>query len=677
MTVELNTPDLPTGKDLADVMRIHATREGLRMSTRIIRWRLAHAYLNGARRFVAQPFHSGHNGLLGSGIVAAAELSERDHKRGRLPVQMSDLIREINKVQGMLEAFNLKPHVDREGTSLTSIQNRATGQVILDSVTDTEQLNSIKRRASHIFTTYGSVGLQGHMVDHPTIGLTNDFEVIHPLELLSWPSFGIDYTRQTGVMRERLIPLERLRQRFGRRISQNVRKLETFEPMHGEALPEQDSLTFVDEMHGRRFASSNTSISDATRFTAVRVRELWITGERNTCKSYAAASGEFVITDQRFENQTVFCPIGWDSFIDTGDPHGMGMFDLLFSMVREFERFVEDLIDNTKDLNQYPVVIMPQAQLNKREVLRDDGKSLHFTFASPDPRLAAAGQSFNPITVAPPTLGDTPGRTAAFLRDIIQQTSPIRDLLREKGRVDSLPGLQFLDENDKQSVVSAARGFTNVFSSVHRWALAAATREMVASPRPVPIDRVDLGLVGAIVDFERGTVDFKQNPLPDVTRLRVGVKEVTPRSQALRKQEALAMFTAQLADADRLILLSLEEGIDLALWIEPEKAAYQVVVQNILSLYGDGQAGGSIVVTPHTERPEFQLRVLEAFMGGPEMRAASAEVQDFFIRYRTALLGFISPILPEQVPDLQESALIAQQTQGRLGQAQGALPQAV
>ena len=138
-----------------------------------------------------------------------------------------------------------------------------------------------------------------------------------------------------------------------------------------------------------------------------------------------------------------------------------------------------------------------------------------------------------------------------------------------------------------------------------------------------------------------------------------------------RKQEALEMLNAGIADPDAFKILALKEGLDFAVWLDEEKAAYDMIVRNCLVLYGDGQQPGQIILTPHTARPEFQLRVLVAFMSGPIMSIASTEVQNEFIDFKQFLLESTGAMMPEGVPSPMEAAMMQQPMEGMPGMDQG------
>jgi hypothetical protein len=165
-------------------------------------------------------------------------------------------------------------------------------------------------------------------------------------------------------------------------------------------------------------------------------------------------------------------------------------------------------------------------------------------------------------------------------------------------------------------------------------------------------------MAGAIIDVEKSEIQFQgMNPLPSLKNITLTIKEISPRSMVARKTEAMEMLKSGIADPDTFKLLIIKEGLDFAVWIDEEKSAYDMIVRNCLVLYGDGQDPGQIVTTPHTSRPEFQLRVLVAFMSGPLMSIASTEVQNEFIKFKRFLMESTGVMMPEGVPSPMEAAM--------------------
>lgn len=649
----IDTIQLPKDKTaLARVIDQHAEREMSRLSYRRTMWLLAWYYMNGARRFdVFDPLH---------GTIHPHYLDEE----GNMEFQSQELLSAIDKVSARLASMNMMPKVNRKTTSLAAIRDRSVGQVILNSVVSEDQLEVAKTQFAHIFTTLGSCGISGHIVDHPTIGLTTDLEVIHPRELFPFPSLGNDYTKQRGIMRQRAVPVSFLKDLFGKKVSSNLEKMEYWEKMYGENLEENESsevtsganVSYQDEYSGRRSSESK----DHNSMGVARIRELWLMGTQNTVSRYVVTSGDYVLADEDYEGLETYCPIGFSRFMETGSFHGAGLFDVLFSISRELERLMKQLFNNIRDQDRYGVLVMPQGQMNERMMLKDVGKGLRIMPWEPDP----VSEGFRPFAIQPFNTGDVPGKTAQFAKQALETLNPIRDLIKEKGRVDSAAGLSFLDEQVNRAMTNPSRGIETAFGSCYRSMLSSATRVLMESPRALPLSELNLDMAGVVFDRTSGTVSFQgTNPLPTTSTLKFGVQERSPRSMVARKQEAMELLKAGLTDPDALKIFALQEGLDFAMYLDEEEASYQSVVENCLLLYGDGESPGEIVLTAHTASPKLQIRVLSAFMTSPTMSIASSEVQDEFMKYRQFLIDSMGMTLPEAVPNPDDMGILIQAEQ--------------
>jgi hypothetical protein len=641
---------LPKNKRaLARVIDQHAEREESRLSYRRTTWLLAWYYLNGARRFdVFDPVH---------GSLEPHYLDED----GNMEFQSQELLSAIDRVSARLCSADFMPYIHRKNNSLTAVRDRSLSQIISNSLISQDQLEQVKTKFCHLFTTLGSCGIAGHIIDHPTIGLGTDLEIIHPRELFPFPSLGNDYTKQQGLMRQRSVPISFLKSIFGKKIESNLKFMEYWEKIVGENLEDQEENDFPGNLKyndGSRVPGTPSRADDSIGIA--KIRELWLFDTQDLVSRYVVTSGDYVIHDEEYEGLEVYCPIGFARFMETGTFHGAGMFDLMFSISRELERLLKSLFNNIRDMDKYGVLVMPQGQFNERAILRDIGNGLRMMPYEPDP----VSEGFRPFTITPHNMGDIPGKTAGLAKSIMDQLSPVRDLIEEKGRIDSAAGLNFLDEEVNRAMTNPSRGVEQAFGSCYRSILSGASRVIMASPRPIPIADLDLDMAGVIFNPEDGTVNFQgENPLPNLSTLRFTVRARNPRSGVARKQEALQMLESGLTDPQGLKILALKEGLDLAVWMDEEKAAYETIVRNCLILYGDGEAPGEVVVTPHTAMPEIQLRILTSFMASPQMAMARPEVQDEFMKYRQFLFDALGMTLPEAVPNPDDMSMLMQAEQ--------------
>lgn len=638
---------LPKNKAaIARILARHSEREDGRLAYRRTIWLLAWYYLNGFRRFdVFDP---------ASGSLSPHYLDEE----GNFEFQSQTLLYMINQVAGRLMNMDARGKVTSPDTNITGARNASIAQIFVDGLVRDDHLRVAQEQFGYLFACLGSCGIQGHLVDHPTIGLTSDIEVIHPRELYPFPSLGQDHTRARGLMRERMVPVSFLSDKFGRRIRDNMDDMEWYETEAGQPWMDDDETHIENVAYSasrRGGGGSSYGIVDGEHVPLVRIRELWMDGPGGTCSRYIIASGEYVIEDRDFSGQEVYCPVGVSRFFNNGTWHGAGMFDVLFSIHREMERLMRSLFNNIRDLDRYGVLVIPQGQMSEKMMLREVGRGLRVLPWDPDP----VAEGFRPFAIQPYNAGDIPGRTAQFAREVMDSINPVRDLIEEKGRIDSGTGLQALDEQIQRALTSPTMGVVSAFGATYRALVGTASRHLAGNPRSFPVYNYSLDLAGAVIDQQDGTVSFEQNPLPRIGNLQFTVRQVSPRSEVARKQESLDLLErGVIPDPDAFILFALKEGLDFAMWMEEDKAAYETVIRNCLTIFGDGRAPGQIVTTPHIARPELQLRVLNAFMARPIIALATPEVQDALADYREDLIDYMGLTLPNAVPNPDDVAIL-------------------
>ena len=642
---------------------MHTDRERQKYSYRRSVWLLAWHYLNGARRF--DVFDTT------TGKVSPHYFD----KEGNLEFQSQDLLSMIDRTVARIASVDLRPRVIRQGTSLSMIRERSSAQIIVDSLISDHQLSQITSDFAHIFVTLGSCGITGHLVDVPTIGLSADLEVVHPRELFPFPSMQQDHTKLSGIVRQRVVPIELLEERFKLKLGGKKESMEWWAVDYGNTVTD---VGLDEPGDGLRNPFNNTSLNVGTSgvvssdsWTEVaRIRELWIDGPRGTCARYIVTCGDEVLFDEEYKDVAMFCPIGFARFCDTGTFYGAGLFDLLFGISREAERMMKSLFTNIRDMDRYGVMVLPQGSMNERTLLKEVSKGLRVMSYTPDP----LNENFKPFMIQPFNSGDAPGKVAQFARDVMQQISPVQDLIQEKGRVDSATGLQFLDEQITRAMTNPSMGLQRAFGNMYRSLTAQAVTEIVKFPRTIPVNNINLDLAGAVIDLENSTVSFEKNPIPDIGHLNFSVKEINPRSEVARKEEALNLLKAGLTDPIAFKIFALKEGLDFAIWMDEEKGAFETIVMHILQLYGNGQDPGQTILTQHMLRPDVQMRVLGGFMTSPILTIASSQVKDEFRKFRDTMLQFMGQTLPQQIPTPEEAAAMGMQ-QPQPGQQQQMPPQ--
>ena len=189
------------------------------------------------------------------------------------------------------------------------------------------------------------------------------------------------------------------------------------------------------------------------------VRELWLDGPRGTCSRYIITCGNYTILDEDYSDVEVYCPVGVARFLENGSFYGAGMFDLLFGINRELERLLKSLFNNVRDTDRYGYLVMPAGSWNERAATKEIGKGLRVVPYEPD----VMADNFRPFAVQPYNSGEMPGRVAQMAVERMTALNPIKDLVAEKGRVDSASGLQFLDEQINRAITTSSRNVERAF----------------------------------------------------------------------------------------------------------------------------------------------------------------------------------------------------------------------
>jgi hypothetical protein len=628
---------------VAAEIRRHALRYDTVLQYRRTMWRLAWLYLNGVRRFkVFNP---------ATGETVGLYLNEQNE----LEFQSQELLSIIDRAQGKLRSMDLRPAVSRRAASIMQIRDRAVGQVILNALVDDQHLQQQLSTLLHIYCTLGSVGAQWH-VRNESGQMKAHLEIIHPRELMPFPALNEDITKLGGIMREQIVTVDWLASQLGNDVKRKLKDMEGWSTGYGEPLEEPF------DVNGVRFSDDNTGVSGmgpsnekAEEMDVVKIRYVWIDGPCGTCVRHAIASGDVLLEDLDLSGADVWKPISYATCIPSGTFHGIGLFELLFPHAREAEKLDRALFRNVRDLDQYGVVCLPHGTY-KSAALREVGKGLRLMEITQDPMI---DQQVKPHLLSPNNAGDMPGRTAQYAHELVQRINPIQDLLKEKGRADSAPALQFLDEQIAQAMSSPTHGLVQLMGSSYRALLTKANRELYMKPSPIHVSELTTDLAGIVLNPQDSTISFPDNPIPDVGSITVGVRQTSPRSQIARKQEALEMLKLQVTDPQSLLLLGVMEGLEFAVYDQDIRNSYEQVVRNLLLLYGDGTSNQEITLTPHIARPDIQLRIVNGFLASVQMEVASPKVVNDITAYKKQLLAYLGQTLPEGVPNPDDLAVFS------------------
>lgn len=653
-------------KDEASACRVlneHIDRVSLDLGFRKTRWRIGEAYLASWRVINTA-------GWMGD-PVEVAPVSQDEMRQA--PLDVPRLLSEVNRVTGLFNGIDMRPFVSRNDTTLTGLRERAVLQVLLNAAVKVQQLDGpsgVKKVLTHQFAFLGTGALHAFVDDFPRIGLHAELEVVHPQEVFPWPQVGSNLGQLRGIGRVRWIPLERLKanRAFKKAIAGREGDLETDVRQAGEARPEGGGVGYgggTFSAGGPTFIPTKRLYGDEGEMRGGEVRlarvvELWEYAEGGFVERAFAGCGKVRLFDETYARVPVCCPLSVGRFMENGQFHGAGLYDMLYSLCRRHEKLIGGLAQNAEDAGRYPIVFAPAGTFDQQTIQNPGNHDLRIIPVDQE-GVGPYGQKapLRVTAISPINSGDTPGKTATFLDNQIRSLSPVGDIIRDKGRADSLPALQFLEEADQKSVANPVSSLVGIFSNAYKYIGFKATALASAGGKPVPIGALTLDLVGAVVDFENAVVSFTGgvNPVPDATRQVFTTRQTAFKSQATRKVEAMSIHQMR-GDWTKLEVFALDEGLDLATYMTGAQNARDALIENVIRLFNDGQTTGQIVTTPHTERPDIQLMMLKDFMSGPVLKRASAGVVRAFQTYFKQLTEYSGAVLPQATPDPYEAAVI-------------------
>lgn len=650
-------------KQLADIINSHVQRQKQEYAPSYALWQVYIRYLNHVRLFERLDFETGK--------VTWAFQDESN----KLQYRHTKLLSVVELFRGILMDLDWSPYVKRDSLSLQSVRERAAAQAILDTVVQPHLLKEALNNALYNMLVYGATGIYGGISEHETLGLSADIMAIHPCELFTFPCVGFDLAKQRGIVWERCLPMQVLKDRFGpQKIAANKDKLSWRKVQYGEQL-EASASDWA--MHGN--AGSGTSSSGEEQ-EIVDVREVWLDGPHGTCSRYIVQSGDCILEDRDLSDKEYFCPVSWARFGENGSPHGFGLCHLLFGPNREAELSLAQLYENMRKSDRWPVLMLPHGTFDEKVDFRDTGFGMRVGHYSPNPFGASGGA----VVVQPANSGTLPGKIAEIALGTMNDIVPISAVLfgDAPGRTDSTSALMFLEQKAFTPFKGCFQALKGALGGVYRSLLAQANMSILDGGKPLPISNLDTSLAGLVLaDGATATFGPAQNPLPKPGLLEFSIKDESPRSALSQKMECLDLVERQVQTPQQALMFLFEQGLEPAVYAPTMREGLRKIKRDIVILFGDGVTPGQITRTPYSDAAPIALMELDGFMASPEFSMASSTVQNAFANLKMYLMEQVAPSMPDSVPAPEqiaaemEMAMIQQQMEQELMGGGGEMPE--
>lgn len=655
---------LPTDPDeLGWSIRTHIDREEDYQRLWLLMTTLATHYFAGYRtfRFVGQ-----------GGTRLETEYLDED---GNLDYQDHQLIMDIQTIMGQLGRMDVMPTVSTNSNTLDMRRNRAMTQILLDASMNEEHLYQKVRDFDFVRTAYGMCGLGVSLTDFETpFPMRAELEVIHPTELLPFPSTGLNYLNIHGVMRRRYVPITFLHDVYGKRKTNKwlknqrmyIRRFQYGEPYGYEQFADTEAYGYGG------YASTGLGIrnvlgspSPTNDYTMVELYETFIDGEGGTLGRYIVSSGSQVLEDNDYSKQEVYRPIHYSRMYENGTFYGMGHFQMAFSTQRFAERLRKRVFREIEDADRYGIIIIPEGQINEATAFKNTGDTPKFLKYAPDAWDAAGAR---PFQMEPFNTGQVSLQAAEYAANLRAGLNPVKDIADDLGRVDSAQGIRLLIDQSQRPMSVVTQGKQQVFQQVYRTLASQVVNAAFQDPSPVPVHRFSLDLAGAVIDFDNETIDFSTNPFPSPGGLDYGIRNSDPDSDLVVSKSILQ--GAQLkGDLTGSIIQALDEGLDMPeLVTQEDRVAYDYIVMAILHLYQDGETPPEkpFILNQNMIKFELQVRVLTRFLQSRMYANASKPVKQGLLMLKQQMELMNGNVLPAGTPSPEDFAQsLDAQSQGR------------
>lgn len=629
-----------------------------RMNPISVNWYINHFYMRGLRNFT--------NINYGTGTLNASYLDES----GVLKFRYEDIISKYQAQLGRFLAIDLAPAVTRRGESLDGLKKASTAQVVLDSVFPQEKVSKLALDAFPSLLHYGTIGFGLWVESVDSIGI----EVINPWELIPIPIDVSTPADVRGLIRVRYVPTDWVKNLTitpskGAKV---YKGMDDFKVPFGDLPADASgkfqgtaSLTTVGGGFFVRSASSNSQVEtqwkgrkakkDETQTDVTLLVEVWTETSDGYLAEYLILAGSYnklnLLHRYDHSKHRFHMPIRIARDVIVGGFYGRSFVDQLIPLNTEAEYSLSSLFQTISDYDLYGLLMWPASLGTPPDALRgqDGVKRIIYEpdYTAPD---------LKPFNVEPARLSKPQVEAALLAGSLMDKlANQPTEMLKggAPGRVDSAAGLGFLYETSAIPLSPTAKNVAAAISGVYR-AMLGICKDIWPASKVVSISNLDDSLAGINMDMSTGEVNLSKNAIPSPDEVNINVASEVPVSKEQQKLELKEALDKQRITLNEYSFQVREKGLDSVVGNEVAWQNYRRAKLENLSLFGDGETPGKVIVSERDMHP-IHKEVLSAFMARPEFYAASQKVRDKFVEHdeeHDVGLG----IFPEEMPSMDDAA---------------------
>jgi len=677
--------DLPRDKkELSEALDLEMEPAEQEANVHLTSWRIVDAYLAGVRKFQVVDRLAANLALSFENIL------------GGLEMRWEEVVRLYLGEVGRFLKMAVDPVGGRKGESIGALREGAIAHAVLGGLSQKLPLEMLRRQVVIPFIKHGTVGLSH--VDTGDPDMPDMVEVVPGRQLRGMPAWVDGVNNLYAIARKRWVPLgwakDRVKTLWNKRLPMdNVEEVLRAREVPWGSVPPEHSASGIGEPAGGEFLVNARTLLDRVHLMSddrrewegdmrkkdgrlyVPLEEIHVYDDTQQFVSrFIVRVGTVVVQDEDFEKvgSKVICPLHVARHTDIGKMFARGYVAPLMPMNDQVERMLRTLFKNMQEMDQFGTLFVTGGM----------GVDLKKWTTGPRPKIQKYEPDpleprIEPKNLTPANTGLAPVRVAEFAQGQMERLSGQGPAFRGEatGRVDSAAGLGFLFNTANIGLALPAEGLADAWAGVYRRMLQAA-QERAQPGEMVELAVIDDAIAGVVVDPTTGLMGLAENPIPDAWRVKVDIKDRTPRDREVRKRELLELFGAGLVTQTRFWITALEENLDFPgspkdLWETWRKAVWQIIL-----LFKDGETPGTVQIGEHVQNPDVQLIAVQTFMNKIEFSLASEAVRRAFETWKVDLEIAAGQRFPAGLgPPEEIAAMQAAGGQQRSGIPQAGIPQ--
>lgn len=616
----------------------------------LVRWSIAHHYLQGVRNFTDFDYLNGE-----VSYKLFEDLSEFGNASG-IEHKVELIVNKFQSQAGRLMGMDFAPSVEPLNIGIESGKNAIVAETILRSIFNDRKSAQLKFEAITALLAYGTIGLFPWAAEENTVF---GVEVAPPWEILPVPSTARSGSSTRGIIRRRNTPLQwvkNLQSVKGKHI--NWDEVEKFSTQKGEITSGlySESLLLNETDSDLGLPRKETIDTKKAQDEIVEFAEVWMYSDDNHLKTYTQWVGGLEIQHVDYEQDDTgvgklypACSIA--RYIDTGSFWGRGFVELLIPTNENIEIMSNTLYNNVKQIDEFGILCLPSSMGINESILRhQDGiKKIYF---EPDYAVPQA----KPFKISPTNSGDAPVKVMntalAFMDAIANQ--PI-ELMRgdAPGRADSSKSLGFLMESANTPITPSAFSLSSSVSDIYRFFLS-HVRTTWTGEEEINMPILNDNISGLEIDNKTGKLTLKPNSIPHPDEVKVSIASSKPVNQ----QQEIMMLQEQMSGG---VITPMEYRIEMRKRNLPVPVANEQEWQNYrkqtienMRQFNDGVTPNKVIVSD-IDMHEVHLYSIDQFMARPEFTLASPSVREAFIAHRNFHLDGLGQ-MPQGAETIEEAA---------------------